>query len=105
MPLLLGVIVIVFMKKSKYSIILFSSFVLLSLTLLFVFASSSTNILFSQTQSITHNITENNTKDNQKFVFDSESKPYGISYAEWASKWWQWAYSVPKNINPAYDNT
>ncbi|HEX5519816.1 MAG TPA: hypothetical protein VFX18_05195 [Candidatus Nitrosocosmicus sp.] len=93
------------MKKSKYSIILFSIFVLLSLTLIIVFASSSTNLLFSQAQSITNNITENNTKDNQKFVFDSDSKPSGISYAEWTSKWWQWAYSVPKNINPAYDNT
>jgi len=38
-------------------------------------------------------------------VFDSESKPYGISYSNWTSKWWQWAYSIPQNINPAYDNT
>ncbi|MGN6347010.1 MAG: hypothetical protein ACTHME_04835 [Candidatus Nitrosocosmicus sp.] len=93
------------MNESKYSINLFSNFVILSLTLLIMFASSSTNILSSQAQSITNNVTENNTENNQKFVFDSESKPYGIPYAEWTSKWWQWAYSVPQNINPAYDNT
>ena len=68
------------MNESKYFINLFSNFVILSFTLLFIFASS-TNLLYSQAQSITNNITENNTKDNQKFMFDSESKPYGISYA------------------------
>ena len=89
------------MSESKYSSNLFSNFLILSLTLLIILASSSTNLLFSQAQSITNNI----TKDNQKFVFDSESKPYGISYSNWTSKWWQWAYSIPKNINPAYDDT
>jgi hypothetical protein len=89
------------MKESKYFMNLFSNFVLLSFTLLFILSSSSINHLYSQAQSITNNI----TKDNQKFVFDSESKPYGISYTEWTSKWWQWAYSIPQNINPAYDDT
>ena len=91
------------MNDSKYFINLFSNFVILSFTLLFILASS--NLLYSQAQLITNNIKEDNTKDNQKFIFDSQSKPYGISYAEWTSKWWKWAYSVPKNINPAYDDT
>jgi hypothetical protein len=65
----------------------------------------STNLLYSLAQPITKNITENNAKDNQKFVFDSKSKPYGISYANWTTQWWQWAYSIPQNINPAYDDS
>ena len=28
-------------------------------------------------------------------VFDTNSNPYGLTYAEWTTKWWQWAYSVP----------
>src|SRR4051794_17086404 len=88
------------MNGSKYFIGLFSNFVILSFTLLIIFASSA-NLLYSQAQSITNNI----TKDTQKFVFVSESKLYGISYSSWTRKWWQWAYSTPQNINPAYDNT
>ncbi|HZA06704.1 MAG TPA: cache domain-containing protein [Nitrososphaeraceae archaeon] len=38
-------------------------------------------------------------------VFPAESKPYGLTYGEWTAKWWQWGYSIPKNINPAYDDT
>jgi len=28
-----------------------------------------------------------------------------LTYGEWTARWWQWGYSVPKNSNPAYDNT
>ncbi|MDQ3903411.1 MAG: cache domain-containing protein [Thermoproteota archaeon] len=38
-------------------------------------------------------------------VFPINSKPYGLTYDEWTAKWWQWGYSIPKNINPAYDYT
>jgi hypothetical protein len=38
-------------------------------------------------------------------VFPANSKPYGLSYGEWTAKWWQWGYSIPKDINPAYDDT
>jgi hypothetical protein len=38
-------------------------------------------------------------------VFSADSKPYNLTYGEWTAKWWQWGYSIPKNINPAYDNT
>lgn len=37
-------------------------------------------------------------------VFSADSKPYNLTYGEWTAKWWQWGYSIPKNINPAYDN-
>lgn len=38
-------------------------------------------------------------------VFSADSKPYNLTYGEWTAKWWQWGYSVPKNSNPAYDDT
>jgi hypothetical protein len=38
-------------------------------------------------------------------VFPSDSKPYGIPYAEWTAKWWQWANSIPTPLNPASDKT
>jgi hypothetical protein len=41
---------------------------------------------------------------NQSLVFDAKSKPYGLAFGEWTGKWWQWAYSIQKNKNPAYDN-
>lgn len=33
------------------------------------------------------------------------NKPYGISYGHWTVKWWRWAKSVPKQINPVIDET
>ena len=38
-------------------------------------------------------------------VFSINEKPFGITYGEWTAKWWQWAYSIPVSLNPAYDNT
>ena len=38
-------------------------------------------------------------------VFSADSKPYNLTYGEWTARWWQWGYAIPKNINPAYDNT
>ncbi len=38
-------------------------------------------------------------------VFPPDSKPYGLTYAEWTAKWWQWAYSMPEAINPMIDDT
>jgi hypothetical protein len=38
-------------------------------------------------------------------VFSADSKPYGLTYGQWTAKWWQWAYSIPKEINPSYDDT
>jgi len=35
-------------------------------------------------------------------VFSADSKTYG---GQWTAKWWRWAYSIPKEINPAYDDT
>jgi hypothetical protein len=38
-------------------------------------------------------------------VFSTDSKPYNLTYGEWTARWWQWAYAIPKNINPSYDDT
>jgi hypothetical protein len=38
-------------------------------------------------------------------VFQPNSKPYGIPYAEWTAKWWQWANYIPTPLNPVSDKT
>jgi hypothetical protein len=57
--------------------------------------------LQAQTVSISDNIHSTSNLS----VFSSDSKPYNFTYGEWTARWWQWGYSVPKNINPAYDDT
>jgi hypothetical protein len=37
--------------------------------------------------------------------FTPEDKPYGLTYGKWTVKWWQWAHSSPKAINPLLDDT
>ena len=38
-------------------------------------------------------------------VLPPQSQPYGESYAQWAADWWNWALSIPAEINPAADPT
>ena len=38
-------------------------------------------------------------------IFPTNSKPFGNTYGQWTSKWWQWALSIPTDKNPAKDNT
>src|ERR1051326_1067349 len=33
------------------------------------------------------------------------SQPYGKTYDEWSAAWWQWALSIPADINPLLDST
>jgi len=33
------------------------------------------------------------------------SRPYGKSYAEWSQAWWQWAYGLPADGHPLFDET
>ena len=42
-------------------------------------------------------------KDQLIDFFTENDKPYGISFGGWTVKWWQWAYSIPTNINPLVD--
>jgi len=38
-------------------------------------------------------------------IWPVRSAPYGRSYEQWASAWWQWAFSVPIASNPLPDTT
>jgi hypothetical protein len=40
---------------------------------------------------------------NNSLVFPLESYPYGLSYAEWTARWWQWVLSIPLQNNPIKD--
>jgi hypothetical protein len=37
-------------------------------------------------------------------VVPSNSVYFGKTYAEWASTWWQWAFSIPVEQHPLFDN-
>ncbi|HET9232721.1 MAG TPA: hypothetical protein VFP10_01115 [Candidatus Eisenbacteria bacterium] len=36
-------------------------------------------------------------------VFPVYSRPYGLSYADWSARFWQWAFSMPVDHHPLYD--
>jgi hypothetical protein len=38
-------------------------------------------------------------------TFGTESQPYGLSYAGWTAKWWDWMISAPLPSNPIVDET
>ena len=46
-----------------------------------------------------------NGGSNNLVVFPPDSNPYGVSYAEWTAKWWQWVLSIPKESNPVRDKS
>ncbi|MFZ0328294.1 MAG: cache domain-containing protein [Nitrososphaeraceae archaeon] len=56
----------------------------------------------SSTSTIFHTI--NGGPPKSAGLFSSDSKPYNLTFGEWTARWWQWGYSIPKNINPAYDD-
>ena len=54
----------------------------------------------------TTTIINNNTNlDISNLVYEIDSKPFNVSYADWTEKWWQWTYSIPWDKNPSYDDT
>ena len=71
-------------------------------------SQSRTNTTSSSKYSSGSNVNSNDDKTNnssQIGVFSSDSNLYGLTYGEWTAKWWQWAYSVPKDVNPSFDYT
>ena len=38
-------------------------------------------------------------------VLPPQSHPHGHTYNEWNVKWWQWAFSIPTDKNPLFDQT
>lgn len=45
-----------------------------------------------------------NDSNYMDFIFDNKTSIYGSSYSEWTAEWWKWAYSIPMDIHPAYDD-
>jgi hypothetical protein len=56
--------------------------------------------LLAWAQNTTTSVSSNNIQ-----VFPPDSRPYNLTYADWSAKWWQWALSIPANINPLLDQT
>ena len=36
-------------------------------------------------------------------IFPPNNPSFGMTYAEWAAKWWQWEFSLPTSVNPWFD--
>jgi len=48
-------------------------------------------------------LTQQEKKEQEYFTPDS--KPYGLTYGQWTVKWWNWALSIPTEINPVLDDS
>ena len=73
-------------------------------TILILIAVLNTPLLYlsSEAQLANDNMLSN---DSAIEVFQPDSNPYGLTYGDWTARWWQWAYSIPKDVNPSYDDT
>ena len=40
-----------------------------------------------------------------KMIYPYDSKPFGLVFDEWSTRWWQWILKIPKSINPTGDHT
>jgi hypothetical protein len=38
-------------------------------------------------------------------LFTPDTSPYGLTYGQWTTKWWQWLISIPMRFNPAADES
>lgn len=38
-------------------------------------------------------------------IYSQDSKPFGRTFSEWSTRWWEWLLRIPKSINPANDFT
>ena len=83
-------------------------FLILILIMTVLIANLNLNNVISYNEDFSNQKTTkiNNTNfDISTLVFEPSSNPFNLTYADWTVKWWQWAYSIPKNIHPAYDDT
>jgi hypothetical protein len=78
---------------------------ILAVTAVYFLVVSITLTSSPRLQAQTVNVSSDNIHSTPNSVFSSDSKPYNFTYGEWTARWWQWGYSIPKNINPAYDDT
>src|SRR5262245_20745573 len=88
--------------------ILTSMFLILLLPLVLIISPHS--ISSSYSSSITTTTTSmppvpTNSSSDGGVLFTTDSIPFGLTYGEWTARWWQWAYSIPKYVHPAYDDS
>jgi hypothetical protein len=38
-------------------------------------------------------------------LYSADSSPYGISFSDWTTKWWQWFIGIPNSEQPFPDTT
>ena len=76
-----------------------------TLVLILLQTNSSNCISVAEGKSNNSTFINNTNLDISNLVYDISSKPFNVSYADWTERWWQWAYSIPQNIHPAYDDT
>jgi hypothetical protein len=38
-------------------------------------------------------------------IYPPDSEPYGLTYADWSARWWQWVMSMSETDNPLTDDT
>ncbi|HEX2273985.1 MAG TPA: hypothetical protein VHG90_08945 [Acidimicrobiales bacterium] len=38
-------------------------------------------------------------------VLPPRARPFGLTYEQWAARWWQWALAIPEDQNPMLDPT
>lgn len=65
------------------------------ITLFPTLQAQTTNVSSSSSRTTFHS---NNNTLREAPVFSANSKPYNLTYGEWTARWWQWAYSIAKNI-------
>jgi hypothetical protein len=72
-------------------------------TILILIAVLNTSLLPLSSES---QLAKDNTLSDNNVVeiFQPDSNPYGLTYGDWTARWWQWAYSIPKDVNPSYDD-
>jgi hypothetical protein len=44
-------------------------------------------------------------KYNKVQLYSRNEKPFGKTWEEWTTKWWQWLLSIPRDRNPCLDDT
>jgi hypothetical protein len=87
--------------------LLTSSFFTLILILFLVNSANNVISISEGENSINTNFVnnDNTTKlDISNLVYDIDSDPFNVSFADWTEKWWQWTYSIPWDRNPSYDD-
>lgn len=78
---------------------------LLVLSILIMVLLCSINAVISQNRTAATESLNSIDMNVSSFVYDLNSMPFNMSYSDWTAKWWQWAYSVPSDRNPSYDDT